>query len=377
MTSGQPRIHALLALAGLAAAVGACRPPAPAAIIGLGYRGYQRVTAVAIATDSAAGNPSISIISETDTSGETGPAGEVNVASRLARTPGMAGVVGHGGSREALMTAPIYNEAHIPQIVPTGTSRRLAAAGPWTFTMAPNDSVEGEYLVRFVAERLRARSVMIFYVLDEYGAGLRDGATAALARRGIRAIDAIPVPTVADCVRASDGNLLASAVDAALLTGRPDVVILAARQRESGCIAERVNRKFPGMRFVAGDGLLADGEFKARAGAAGDSTWVVAFWHQDRADSVSRAFVARFRARYHEIPTHNDAMIYDGLLALTAAVHAVGPDGEKVRRYLASLGHERPALAGVTGPIAFPGGADRLLMTRVSGPGLRDLVQFP
>ena len=86
------------------------------------FRSFPRATAVALASDAArSGGAPIPITFETGVGMGFDPAAEVEHATRLAGIPGMAGVVGHGGSREALMTAPIYNEARIPQIVPTGT----------------------------------------------------------------------------------------------------------------------------------------------------------------------------------------------------------------------------------------------------------------
>jgi ABC-type branched-subunit amino acid transport system substrate-binding protein len=354
-------------------AVDACHPVPRAVVIGLGYRSQQRVGVVAgLVVDSLAGAEGFAIRITSETlvlaaqPGSNGAA-EVDHAARLAALPGIIGVVGHGGSREALMTAPIYNEAHIPQIVPTGTSRRLRKAGEWTFMLAPDDSAEGEFLGGFVAGRLHARTATVFYVLDEYGAGLRDGAVTALTRRGVRVLDVVPVDAMGECLPVAPGNSYAAAVDAALLRGRPDVVVLATRQRESGCIVARVHRRYPGVLFAAGDGLTVNRDFSLRAGAAGDSTYVVAFWHRTRPDSISRAFVRRYECLFGATPKHDEAMVYDALYALAEAVRTVGPDGEHIRRYLMSLGRTRPPLAGVTGPIMFPGSASRLLMTRVHG----------
>lgn len=368
-------------LPALLLALPSCRPAPVVARIGIGYRGQDRAAAIAASTDSAnAGRGAfrIEMALQGTLPGRTGSASalEVENAARLASTAGLVGVVGHGGSREALMTAPIYNEAGIPQIVPTGTSRRLMQAGKWTFQLAPNDSIEGEYLGRFVAERLHARSVTIFYVLDEYGAGLRDGLIAELTRRNVTILDAVPLPGSSECPPAKAQNDLASVIDAALLRGRPDVVVMANRQNEAGCIVSHVHARYPGVLFAAGDGLLADAAFRERAGVGADSTYLVAFWHPDRPDSVSRAFAARYERLHGIQPRHDEAMVHDAFMALATAVRAVGTDGEKVREYLASLGHERPALQGVTGPISFPGDARRLMMTRVQGSAL-DVVPFP
>lgn len=372
------RLRSQGALVLLIAVASACRLEPRPVVIGLGYPSERRVGAlVSLVANSGREDDAIRIVSEQSLAPGFGSAtaSEIDLASRLVSIPGMIGVVGHGGSREALMTAPIYNEAGIPQIVPTATSRRLQTAGRWTFTLAPDDSVEGEYLGRFVAEQLHARQVTVFYVLDEYGAGLRDGAVAALTRRGIRVLDAVPVTAGGQCPPAHGDNAFAPVVDAALLRGRPDVVVLATRQRESGCIVARINRRFRGMRYAAGDGLLVNADFFARAGNGAEAIYIAAFWSPQRTDDLSRAFVERFRRLYGAQPGYDDAMVYDALMTLVAAVRTVGPDEVRVRDWLASLGHTRPPLHGVTGPIQFPARPDRLSMTRIEGDSLA-LVEF-
>ena len=65
--------------------------------------------------------------------------------------------------------------------------------GPWTFTLAASDSVEGAVLGQFAAEYLRARRVALFYVPDEYGMGLRAAAMRKLRENGVRVVDNVPV----------------------------------------------------------------------------------------------------------------------------------------------------------------------------------------
>ena len=340
-------------------------------VIGVGYRSAPAVVALAESVVAP-----IRIVTEVspEVRSPTGfLAAEVDYAARLAAVPGMVAIVGHQGSREALLSSPIYTEAGLPQVVPTATSRRLHEAGALTFMMAPDDSIEGAFIGQFAAH-LGARTVTLFYVLDEYGAGLRDGVQAELARQSIQVLDAVPVEGARGCPPAQADDHYATSVDAALRLGRPDVIVLATRQLEAGCIAARAARQMPGMRFVAGDGLTITQPFLASAGRAADSIYIAAFWHPDRPDSLSRAFVERFRQRAGREPRPGEAMIYDALLLLAEAARA-SRTRSGVAGYLRSLGHDRPPYQGITGAVVFPGGADRLVMTRLVG-GRAELV-FP
>ena len=175
---------------------------------------------------------------------------------------------GRAGRRPAIRI--IYDTAFTsdPADVEVQRAQRFAAmtdlvgvVGPWTFMLAPDDSAEGAFMAAFAAERLGAQRVSIFFVNDEYGAGLRDGVRAELQQRRVTVLDEVGFGTESD---------YAALVGASLRRGRPDVIIIAGR--------------------------------------AADSIYVVAFWLPDAPDSLSRAFVERFRRIAGRVPQSSDAM---------------------------------------------------------------------
>ena len=335
-----------MGVVGLAALLD-CRESSRVALIGYAFpiavTSNAQVARDEIASWPAAAGPEIRIVFDSVVQGDT-PDREVQRADRLAALPGLVAVVGHGGSRGSLAAAPVYNEAGIPQIVPSSTSRLLHKAGPWTFMLPPDDSIEGAFMGAFAVERLHARRATIFYVNDEYGAGLRDGIVAALARRGVEIVDRVSFETQSD---------MPTLVGATLHRGAPDVLLVAGRQRQTGTIARLVQRRLPGLRIVAGDGALVLPTLADSAGPAADSLYVVAFWLPDAPDSLSRAFVARFRRVVGRDPQSTDAMSHDALLLAAAAIRVAGASRRAVRDYLRALGRDRPPFPGVTGPITF------------------------
>jgi ABC-type branched-subunit amino acid transport system substrate-binding protein len=289
---------------------------------------------------------------------QPGYAAEVAYAEAMLTIPHLAAMVGHLSSRGSLLAAPIYSENRIPFIVPTGTSRRIRAVGPWTFQLAPDDSEEGAFIAHYVLDRLAARRVTIFYlVADEYGIGLRDGVVAALRARGVEPVDQVGI---------LDDSDFPKRFEASLRRGTPEVVVIAARTREAAAIAKAVHGRLPGARMVAGDGVSLQAAFANRAGPAAASVIAVAWWNAANPDTISRAFVARFGRLTGHSPTAVDAMFYDGLMVAAQAVRDVGARPAAIRAYLRGLGSVRPPYHGVTGPISFaPLRPINLVMTRL------------
>ena len=274
---------------------------------------------------------------------------EIRRAQSMVARGDIVGVIGHSGSRGSLAAAPVYAAAGVVQIVPTGTSRLLAAAGPWTFVLPPNDSVEGVFIAEFVRDRLRARSVVIFYINDEYGIGLRDGVRSALAVGGVRLLRE---------VRYDLGSDLGVLVDAAVRDEVPDVVVVAGRTGQTAAIARRLRSSRLRCRIVAGDGSYALPDLVTLSGPAAEGIHVVTFWLPGgTSDLASQRLARTVRLRLLREAGSPDAMVYDAVRLLAAAVGAVGDDPAAVRRYLLELGSTRPHFRGLTGEIEFGAGA--------------------
>ena len=315
-----------------------------------------------LAATGGAGDAPISILYERELPGEP-PDAAIERAERLASIDGLVGVAGHGDSRGSLAAAEVYNAVGVPQVVPIGTNRQLASAGPWTFSLAPNDSVEGAFIASYVAASLGARDVSLFFQNNEYGTGLRDGVVAGLAGLGLEPLNQVVFES---------GSDFATLVAATLRQGRPDALIVAGYSRPTIEIASAVHTLAPGLRIVSGDGVMAGfGPALADSvGVAADSLFAVAFWVPTRADPVSLRFVERFRQTAGRDPAPSEAMLYDAILVLVHAVREVGAERAAVREHLAGLGRQQAPLAGVSGPISFSAESPaNLVMVRVREDG--------
>jgi branched-chain amino acid transport system substrate-binding protein len=286
-------------------------------------------------------------------------------ATLFADDPGIVAVVGHTGSRDALLGAVVYNDRGIPQVVPNATSALLGHAGPWTFTLVPSDSVEGAFIADYALDSLRAARVAVLYLGDEYGMGLRDGVRSALRRRGTDVADASMIPTDW-CFAEPSAGIHSSIIRAAMRRAQPDVVVVSTGSISGWCVAETVHAVNPETWVLFGDGM--DG---ARVipnlplKIVPERIRGVEFWAPGP-DSLSRAFVDLVKTKLNRAPGASHALQYDAFMLLSTAVREAGTSRRAIRSWLESLGRTRDPWPGVTGPIAFNRPRSEIL--RMSGP---------
>lgn len=289
----------------------------------------------------------------------------VEHAIRLAADGNVYAVVGPPSSTEALLVAPVLEEAGLAMIVPTATTRRLRASGPHVFPLAPDDSIEGEFIARFAADSFAARSATVFHVVDDYGRGVDESVAGALERAGIAVLDRVPIRVDQRCDEAG-GNPYDLLLDASLRRGTPDVVIVAGRVVETACVAAAVARRRPGLPVIAGDGATPLATLRAAvAPVVAGSLFVVTHWSAtgERASGFARGF----EARHGRAPDPADALLYDAMVLAAHAVAQAGGDRREVISYLRALGRRTPAFEGVTGAISFAADRSRpLFMVRAS-----------
>lgn len=287
------------------------------------------------------------------------PDAEVALAERLAADPRIVAVVGHMRSRGSLVAAPVYARAGVPQIVPSATSQLLRVAGPWTFVLAPPDSIQARFLAD-AADSVGARRVLLFYSGEPYGEGLADAIAPYLIQRGVM---------VSDAVRLGVGADVATLAEAAVRRQSADLVVMLVDYAQAGAITKVVQRARPGMRMFAADGAMYAEGLRQTAGVAAESLWVVELWHPDTTKADTRRFLATFERVTGRAPTPTEALGHDAVLFAKAAIAAVGPDRDAIRGWLAGPGGASPPPGQVTGRVLHGGVESPLSLVRIGPAG--------
>jgi ABC-type branched-subunit amino acid transport system substrate-binding protein len=259
----------------------------------------------------------------------------------LLRVPGLAIVVGPSSSQIALATAPLFNAAAVPQLLPTVTNARVDQAGPWSFRLAPNDSTQGEFLVGEVLARPALRRALVLYTNDAYGQGLRAGLHAAARGTDLVVTAELPVDPQ------SDFDLL---LEPELTRRPPDVIIGAFRTTELLHTARVLAQRGKRIPVFVGDGAFDPGTLERVVPTRRFEIYGASFWYHDPAEPVDSAFSELFTRMVGRPPAPEHAMIQDALI-LAATAAREGREPVRVRRWLLTLGKEAPPFQGVTGAI--------------------------
>lgn len=273
----------------------------------------------------------------------------IESAARVAEAPGVVAVIGHSNSAASLAAAAIYNAAGVTQVAPSSTAALYGEAGAYSFRMVPPDPLQGRFLAEALSRVLPdGGRVALFYVNDDYGRGLRAALVASL--------DTGRYELVIDLPHAEPGDLAETVEDArgAVRAHRPEAVFWLGR-------ASTLNSHLPVFRAELGDvpvlGSDGVGTWRWSAVEVDHALWegvqYVDFMDMESGSEALADFRRRYTERHDREASSPEALTYDAVRVVLHALREGARSGEEVRVFLTSLGHERPAYPGVSGPVSF------------------------
>lgn len=273
--------------------------------------------------------------------------GAVEIAASLRDDSRVVAAVGPADSRSSREAAPIFADEDgggaraLAAVSPTSTSVSLSGISPWLFRVCPSDAASSRAAARFVLDSLGFQRATIMYRNDSYGRGWSSAFSQAYTASGGTVLERNPHIADMNEWRAYAGVVKLTRPEIVLFPGSPaDLVGLVRSLRAIGADTP----------VLGGDAIS---ELEAQAAEFAGVRYV-AFFQASRARTrEARAFVAAFTKKYGVPPEQRSALAYDATMVIARAALAVGADRQRVRDYLATVGSSRPAITGVTGPIAF------------------------
>ena len=273
--------------------------------------------------------------------------GAVEIAAALRDDPQVIAVVGPADSRSSRESAPIFADEEgggrraLAAVSPTSTSVSLTGLSPWLFRVCPSDAASSRAAARYVLDSLGFRRATIMYRNDSYGRGWSTAFTQAYAAGGGAVLERNPHQADMNEWRAYAGIVKAT---------RPEIVLFPGSPADLAGFVRSLRAIGADTPVLGGDAVS---ELEAQATEFAGVRYIAFFQASHVRTEQGKAFVSAFTRKYGVAPEQRSALAYDATMLIGRAVLDAGAHRGRVRDYLASVGSSRPAVTGVTGPIAF------------------------
>jgi branched-chain amino acid transport system substrate-binding protein len=223
-------------------------------------------------------------------------------------------LMGPGYSGSVKVTAPLVAEAGIAQVM-GGEAAELTQMGFGTlFRTSFGQQSSMPKIAKYIAEDLKARTVAILWVNNDFGKGGRDMVTKELRSRGVKVVadlstEAGQADFAADIVKVKNAG--------------PDAIFVYLNEEESARALKELRRQDVGIPLVGETTLLGQKVIELAGEAANGARGHVGLT-VDAPIPALQAYGKRFQERYNYIPDHNGIKGYLGVYMIKAATEKMG-----------------------------------------------------
>ena len=208
--------------------------------------------------------------------------------------------------------------------VPNFTGGEAAAitkqGNPYIFRTSFTQDTAMPKVARYIANGLKAKTVALIYVNNDYGKGGRDAIT--------KSLDALGIKVIAD-ISTDQNQIDFSAPVLKAKQANADAIFVYTNEEESAR-ALRELRKQGVAKPIVGETTLVGQKVIELAGEAANGAVAHVGLTVDAPISAMRAFKARFEREYKYVTDHNGIKGYTGIYLLKAAIEKAGKFDRKL-----------------------------------------------
>lgn len=279
-----------------------------------------------------------------DAAGQKGQA--INAARELIGSDHVVAILGPTLSNEMFAVGPVANGRSIPIIGTSTTANGITAIGKWVFRTSLPESDVVPVTIREAQAKYHFKTVALMYSNDDaFTKSGFDVMKAALEKQGIKIADI-------EAFSKKDTDFSAQLTKIkGLHVGA--ICVSALAEAGAGVILQARQLGIPmSVPIIGGNGFNSP-KIAQIAGKSAEGVIVGSPWFIGKPTAANKAFVAAFRAKYHQDPDQFAAQAYDTLFILAAAIDRAGStNNEKLHAALLATNYD-----GVMGPFRFT--ADR------------------
>lgn len=279
-----------------------------------------------------------------DTGGNPGTAAQA--VQRLVDQDEVVAVLGGSTSPETAAAIEVTRPAEVLQLSPLAQDTSLTKQGNiWFARITQTAAVFSSSAAEWVIDKQGAKSVFILARNDNYGQSLADAFEETVKRRAAKLAGRIAYePTTMDFK-----PLLARIVEA-----KPDFVSILGFYTDTGLIVKQMGEL--GIKVaVFANTSPAIPQFRSIAGPASEGAYGALYYLAGSIDTPEgKRFLEAWRAQFKRDPTQYEAMGYDVMSVLAAALKRAGGDRSvPSRKAVRDAVYQTENFPGATGPITI------------------------
>src|SRR5213080_2019336 len=255
-------------------------------------------------------------------------------------------VLGEECSDATLAIMPLMEQAKVPLLNAGSSSIKVTDPGnPWTFRIMPNEVMQGVDIATNAYKRLNARTAVLLYENTNAGIGNAKVFSETFTKLGGKIL--------ADIGFGRDVNDFTSIATRIASLGKIDVIPTYTLEGQGLKITEALTQagivKGGGGQSIQLGTIWLPFGFEQKAGkAALGYIRIVQFDPTDERAAV-RNFIAAFKAKYNQEPTHINAHAFDQILVVAEVIRRGAKDSQSIRDITATT----KDFSGVTGSVEF------------------------
>jgi branched-chain amino acid transport system substrate-binding protein len=241
-------------------------------------------------------------------------------------------------SGSILVSMAETRRAEIPNFTGGEAAAITKQGNPYIFRTSFTQDTAMPKVARYIASNLKAKTVALIYVNNDFGKGGRDSLMKALDARGVKVI--------AD-ISTDQSQLDFSAPVLKAKQSNADAIFVYTNEEEAAR-ALRELRKQGVTQPIVGETVLTSQKVIELAGEAANGAVAHVGLTVDAPIPAMRAFRAKFEKEYNYISDHNGIKGYTGMYILKTAIEKVGKlDRKAVAKTLHGLKISADAVPGV------------------------------
>jgi branched-chain amino acid transport system substrate-binding protein len=223
-------------------------------------------------------------------------------------------LLGPGYSGSVKVVAPLAAEAGITEIMGGEAAELTQAGNKFLFRTSFGQQSTMPKVAKYIADDLKAKSVAIVWVNNDFGKGGRDVITQEFGKLGIK--------VVAD-LSTEAGQADFAADVAKLKAASPDAVFVYLNEEESARILKELKRQGVTAPLIGETTLIGQKVIELAGDAANGARGHVGLTTDAPVESV-KAFRDRFVKKYNYVPDHNGLKGYLAIYMIKAATEKMG-----------------------------------------------------